>query len=80
MSDDAEARKRRTAQLRKQIADLTGQPSADRPESGAQSGPGTPAAPDPAARRDAPRVRPSSPRSFVEERMRELDHGDETKH
>jgi hypothetical protein len=65
MSDDAEARRRRAEQLRKQIADLTGKA----------------APPDPAARRDAPRVTPSSPRERVEERMRELDQGEgETRH
>jgi len=73
MSDDAEARRRRAARLRERIEEVTAHATG--------SGADAPAAPDPAARRNAPRVAPQSPRSFVEERMRELDHGkNETKH
>ena len=73
MSDDAEARKQRAARLRERVAEVTGRPTG--------SGADAPAAPDPAARRNAPRVNPQSPRSFVEERMRDLDQGkNETKH
>jgi hypothetical protein len=79
MSDDAEARRRRAARLREQIAGLTGR-DAEAPATPDPTVP-DPAAPDPAARRDAPRVRPASPRTLVEERMRELDRGEgETKH
>jgi len=61
--DSAEARRKRAARLREQIANITrgkqGEP-ADEPES---------------VRRNAPRVHPLSPRQFIEERMRELDRG-----
>jgi hypothetical protein len=66
--DNPEARRRRAAKLREQIANITkgkrGEPAEkDDPESG---------------RRNAPRVHPLSPRRFIEERMRELDrNGDE---
>jgi hypothetical protein len=74
MSDDAEARRQRAARLRERIAEVTGK-SAPGPESGQgpsatdQSGEG----------RSPPRVRPISPRTFVEERMRELDRDKDKK-
>jgi hypothetical protein len=63
--DSPEARRKRAAKLREQIASITrGKPgetaAKDEPES---------------ARRNAPRVHPLSPRQFIEERMRELDRG-----
>ncbi|HJS86030.1 MAG TPA: hypothetical protein VJ779_11285 [Acetobacteraceae bacterium] len=66
MSDDAEARRRRVARLREQIDSLTKQPGVPGSEQGA---------PETQQRRNAPRVRPVSPRTFVEQRMRELDSG-----
>ena len=68
MSGDAEARRRRAARLREQIADLT-TPAG----SSAKPGQDAPAASHPEQRENAPRVRPASPRSFVERRMRELE-------
>jgi hypothetical protein len=67
--DDFEARQRRAASLREQIASLTGKPKGQPVEGGAAAS-GEPAA---AARRNAPRIRPPSPRDFIERRMRELD-------
>lgn len=62
MSDD-EARIRRAAELRRQIADLTGQAGvAPAPDSAEAQG-----------HRRPPRVQPRSPRDFIEQRMRELD-------
>jgi hypothetical protein len=69
MSDDTETR-RRAARLREQIAEL---PENRRNTPGTKQDP--PAAPDSGQRRNAPRVRPASPREFVERRMRELDRG-----
>jgi hypothetical protein len=74
MSGDAEAQRRRAARLREQIADLT-TPAG----SSAEAGQDAPVASDPEQRWNAPRVRPASPRSFVEQRMRELDEGDRGK-
>lgn len=72
MSDDAETRRRRAARLREQIAELTRHRS-----SAPEREQDAPAAPDgPGQRRNAPRVRPASPRAFIEQRMRELDRGD----
>ncbi|HWX39829.1 MAG TPA: hypothetical protein VN345_01645 [Blastocatellia bacterium] len=68
--DSLEARRKRAARLREQIATITrgkqGEPAEkDQPESG---------------RRNAPRVHPLSPRQFIEKRMRELDRsGNERK-
>jgi hypothetical protein len=63
--DDTEARRRRARELREQIADIkeAGQGEAKQEKHAA-------------ARRNAPRVRSVSPRTFVERRMRELDHDD----
>jgi hypothetical protein len=64
--DDTEARRRRARELREQIAGIVaggqGEPRQESP---------------PEARRNAPRVRPLSPRAFVERRMRELDRDNE---
>lgn len=62
MSDE-EARNRRAAELRRQIAGLTGR---SEPAPGADTA-------EPAGHRRPPRVHPLSPRDFVEQRMRELD-------
>jgi len=62
MSDD-DARLRRAADLRRQIAELTGR--------GDGSAPATPEDP---GRRRPPRIHPLSPREFIEKRMHELDH------
>jgi hypothetical protein len=70
MSDDAEARRRRAERLHQQIADLTRPKPKDAPDA-AQGDVDAPQ-PRPSERRDAPCVRPSSPRAFVEQRMREL--------
>ena len=70
VEDNPEARRKRAAKLREQIASITrGKPTEtaeeDKPE---------------AAQRNTPRVHPLSPRQFIEERMRELDRrGDELK-
>ncbi|ACL58667.1 hypothetical protein [Methylobacterium nodulans] len=65
MSDnDAEAQRERARALRNQIAELTGKAKPGVPADAGQ---------DAGGRRDAPRVHPSSPRDFVERRMRELD-------
>jgi hypothetical protein len=70
MSDDAETRRRRAARLRQQIAELTvrqrGKPASDHDA--------TTEVTESGGRRNPPRVRPVSPRSLIEERMRELDH------
>jgi hypothetical protein len=71
--DDLEARQGRAANLREQIASLTGKPKAQ-PAEGAAAAGGEPAAD---ARRNAPRIRPPSPRDFIERRMRELDAGNQ---
>jgi hypothetical protein len=69
MSDDAEARRQRARQLRAQIATLTGKAiNEPRVDTGA-----TAKVAEPEGRRSPPRVRPTSPRSLIEERMRELD-------
>jgi hypothetical protein len=70
MSDDTEARRQRAKRLRDQIADLT----ATRPAGSAPEAPAA-AAPGGEAKRRPPRVHPDSPRSFVQQRMRELDAG-----
>jgi hypothetical protein len=69
--DDVEARQKRAAELRAQIAGLTGERKGQPAEGSAAAG-GEPAAD---ARRNAPRFRPPSPRDFIERRMRELDAG-----
>jgi len=74
MSDDAEARRRRAARLRQQIAGLTGKPAGE-PISDPKS---TADVPAPSGRRSPPRVRPMSPRALIEERMRELDRDDKS--
>jgi len=67
-NDDAEARRKRAAELRKQIADIVG--SKDDKTGGQDS---IPTGQDETPRRNAPRVHPISPREFIEQRMRELD-------
>lgn len=69
MSDDVEARHRRAARLRQQIAELTGTRENEagtgdnlKDDVTEQSG-----------RRRPPRIRHGSPRSFIEKRMRDLD-------
>jgi hypothetical protein len=64
--DNTEARRRRAQELREQIAGIMagGQRETEKEK-------------PPAARRNAPRVRSVSPRAFVEQRMRELDRGNE---
>jgi hypothetical protein len=69
MSDDTETRRRRAARLRGQIAERS------TPETKQDA----PTAPDSGQRRNVPRVRPASPREFVEQRMRELDRGGDGK-
>ena len=69
MSDDAEARRRRATRLRQQIAELTRKPS----EGPAAKNDATTDAAMPGGRRNPPRVRPASPRSLIEKRMRELN-------
>jgi hypothetical protein len=61
--DSPEARRKRAARLREQIAGITRGKQGE-PAEKDESEPG---------RRNAPRVRPPSPRQFIEERMRELD-------
>jgi hypothetical protein len=68
MSDDVEARRRRAARLRGQIATLTGK-AIKEPGTDTDA---TDKVAEASARRSPPRVRPASPRSFIEERMREL--------
>jgi len=69
-NDDAEARRKRAAKLREQIADITGK--RQNAPTGQQEG--TPSQ-DQTGRRSVPRVSPLSPRDFIERRMRELDRG-----
>jgi hypothetical protein len=78
MSDDAEARRQRAARLREQIAGLTGKRT-DEPATGHDSSEANPEATDPAQRRRPPRVHPMSPRSFIENRMRQLDQDKDKK-
>jgi hypothetical protein len=63
--DSPEARRKRAAKLREQIASIT---RGKQTEAAEKSDPES-------ARRNAPRVHPLSPRQFIEERMRELDRG-----
>jgi hypothetical protein len=63
--DNPEARRKRAARLREQIASIT---------RGKQGEPAEKDEPEP-GRRNAPRVHPLSPRQFIEKRMRELDRG-----
>ncbi|HEY0353356.1 MAG TPA: hypothetical protein VGC68_06980 [Enterovirga sp.] len=88
--DDAEARRKRAEALREQISELKGarRPKEAAPEEASheperrhapQSDP-TPgnSAEEGDGRREPPRVRPLSPRDFIERRMRDLDApGDE---
>ncbi len=79
--DDAEARQKRAARLRAQIASLTGERT-DQPGGASvdrkspERKPSDRKSPVP-PRRNAPSVRPPSPRDFVERRMRELDAGNQ---
>jgi hypothetical protein len=61
--DDAEARRKRAAQLREQIQRLKKDPQAQRPPGGVDSDADGPAR----------QGRPESPREFIGKRMRELD-------
>jgi hypothetical protein len=63
--DSPEARRKRAAKLREQIAGIT---RGKQGETAEKDEPGS-------ARRNSPRVHPLSPRQFIEERMRELDRG-----
>ena len=72
MNGDVEARRQRAAQLRKRIAEVTGHSGGD-PDDGRDR----PAAADQGYLRSPPRVGPVSPRTFVEERMRDLARGKE---
>jgi hypothetical protein len=88
--DDAEARRKRAEALREQISELKGArgPKASAPEEADHQPerrdapqidptPGS-SAEDEDGRREPPRVRPISPRDFIERRMRDLDApGDE---
>ena len=83
--DDAEARRKRAEALRGQISKLKGErrPKASAPEEADQQAERRDAPQvDPArgnsaeegdGRREPPRVRPLSPRDFIERRMRDLD-------
>ena len=65
VDDNPEARRRRAAKLREQIAGITkGKQDETAGEDGSEPTP-----------RNAPRVHPLSPRQFIERRMRELDKG-----
>jgi hypothetical protein len=64
--DDTEARRRRAQELREQIAGIVAGGQRETRQEKLPEG-----------RRNAPRVRPISPRAFVEQRMRELDDGNE---
>jgi hypothetical protein len=66
--DDTEARCKRAAELRKQIADIVG---SKEDKTGGQGSSSTEQ--DETPRRNAPRIHPISPREFIERRMRELD-------
>jgi hypothetical protein len=63
--DEDEARRKRAAKLREQIASITRGKQGETAEKDQSE----------SARRNAPRVNPISPRQFIEERMRELDRG-----
>jgi hypothetical protein len=63
--DSAEARRKRAAKLREQIASISRGKQGETAETDQTE----------SARRNAPRVHPISPRQFIEERMRELDQG-----
>jgi hypothetical protein len=87
--DDAEARRKRAEALRGQISKLKGErrPKASAPEE-ADHQPERRDAPqvdptqgtsDEDSRREPPRVRPLSPRDFIERRMRDLDAPGEEK-
>jgi len=62
--DDTEARRRRAQELREQIAGIVAGGQRETKQENLPEG-----------RRNAPRIRPISPRAFVEERMRQLDRG-----
>jgi len=65
--DDTEARRERATRLREQIKRITGR-TAERPSTQQDDATGQ----NEGARRNAPRVRPPSPREFIGQRMREL--------
>jgi len=61
--DNPEARRRRADRLREQIANISGEKQAEtKRQDESESAPG-----------DVPKVRPVSPRQFIEKRMREID-------
>jgi hypothetical protein len=69
MSDDVEARHRRAARLRQQIAELMG-----KRESKAGTGDSSKdAVTEQSGRRRPPRIHHASPRSFIEKRMHDLN-------
>jgi hypothetical protein len=88
--DDAEARRKRAEALREQISELKGarRPKASAPEEAGHQPerrdapridptPGN-SSEEEGGRREPPRVRPMSPRDFIERRMRDLGaSGDE---
>jgi len=65
--DDPEARRTRADRLRKQIAKITGEKQAEAEQQDeSESTPG-----------GVPKVRPLSPRQFIEKRMQEIDSGED---
>jgi hypothetical protein len=72
--NDLAARQARAAAIREQISNVVGgQKGEPAGEAKPDSGPGN------AVPRQAPSVRPPSPREFIERRMRELDSGEDAK-